>query len=608
LGKTTVLCKDTPTFIANRIGVFSMMTVIHLMDELGLSVEEIDTLTGPVYGRPKSATFRTADVVGLDTFVKVAKDLHKACPNDEARDMFKIPAYVEKMAENKWLGDKTRQGFYKKTKNAEGKTEILALDLKTFEYQPKSKPRFDTIGLAKTLDGLKERVVALHKGKDKAGEFYRQLAFRIFQYISNRIPEIADEVYKVDDALKAGFGWEVGPFEMWDWMGVSKTIGYMEKAGYKPSEWVYEMITKDFDSFYKSENGTRKFYDREAKSYRAIPGQENFIILDNLRGQTPVWKNSGSTLHDLGDGVLNLEFQTKMNTMGSEIMEGVHASIKIAEEQGFRGLVVGNEAANFSVGANLAMIFMLAIEQEFDELDLAVRQFQQTTSRLRFSSVPVVAAPHGMTLGGGCELSMHADGVVAAAELYMGLVEVGVGVIPGGGGTKEFALRASDRYFKGDVELPTLQEFTLSIAMAKVATSAHEAFELGMLRPGIDEIVLNKDRLIATAKQKVIELADAGYTQPAERKDIKVLGKTALGSFYGGISAMKFAGYISDHDELIAKKAAYVICGGDLSAPTEVSESYLLDLEREAFLSLLFEKKTLERIQHMLNTGKPLRN
>nr|MBP9796760.1 enoyl-CoA hydratase/isomerase family protein [Chitinophagales bacterium] len=535
LGKTTVLCNDTPAFIANRIGVFSIMTVLKTMEKLSLSIDEVDALTGPISGRPKSATFRTADVVGIDTLIKVAKNTYDASPNDESRDMFIIPSYINKLIENKWLGDKTGQGFFKKVKGADGKSEIQVIDLNTFEYKPTTKAKFATIDTAKPIDDLKERIKILHSGTDKAGEFYRSITYNVNAYVSNRIPEIAGEVYKIDDAMKAGFGWEMGPFETWDILGVQKTLSAMEATGIKAAPWVYTMLSNGNTSFYKVENGIRKYYDINSNSYLNIPGSDAFIIMNNYRSNKPVWKNAGATLHDIGDGILNLEFHMKMNVIGSEILEGINKSIDIAENN-YRGLVIGNDAANFSAGANLAMMLMLAIDQEYDELNMAIRYFQNTIMRVRYSGIPVAVCPHGLTLGGGCEMTMHSDIAVAAAETYIGLVEVGAGLIPSGGGTKEFALRASDKYFKGDIEIPTLQEMSLNIAMAKVATSAQEAFELGILRKGIDKEIINSNRVIAEAKKSILELAEEGYTQPQQRTDIKVLGRSALGSFYTGIA------------------------------------------------------------------------
>lgn len=602
LGKTAIIAKDTPAFIGNRIGIFGIQCLFHQVKSLGLTVEEIDKLTGPVIGRPKSATFRTVDVVGLDTLVHVANGIYENCPNDEAHELFKLPDFINKMMENKWLGSKTGQGFYKK----EGK-DILALDLNTLEYKPSKKASFATLELTKTVDKVIDRFKILVSGKDKAGDFYRKNFAAMFAYVSNRIPEITDEFYKIDDAMKAGFGWEHGPFQIWDAIGVEKGIEMMKAEGLQPAAWVNEMLASGSNSFYTIKNGATYFYDIPKKSQEKIPGQDAFIILDNIRKSNEVFKNSGVVIEDLGDGILNCEFQSKMNTIGGDVLAGLNKAIDLAEKD-FAGLVIGNQAANFSVGANIGMIFMMAVEQEYDELNAAIKYFQDTMMRMRYSAIPTIAAPHGMTLGGGCELSMHADMVVAAAETYIGLVEFGVGVIPGGGGSKEMALRASDTFKKGDVELNTLQEYFLTIGMAKVATSAYEAFDMGVLQKGKDTVLVNKDRQIATAKAHAKLMADEGYTQPVKRTDVKVLGKQALGMFLVGTDAMEAAHYISEHDQKIANKLAYVMAGGDLSEPTLVSEQYLLDLEREAFLSLCTERKTLERIQHMLKTGKPLRN
>ncbi len=605
LGKTTVLCKDTPAFIANRIGVFSIMAIFHIMQEMGLNIDEIDALTGPVIGRPKSATFRTADVVGIDTLVKVAKGVADNCPDDEARKIFDIPPFLQQVVENKWLGDKTGQGFYKKTKGEGGK-EILTLNLQTMEYGPKQKPKFAAIEAAKPVEDLKQRLRMLAAATDKAGQFYQLFHAHLFSYISHRIPEIADDIYKVDDAMKAGFGWEIGPFETWDLLGVEAVVKNMEEKGFAVAAWVKDMLGKGITSFYKVENGKKLYYDLAAKSYKQVPGAESFIILENLSNNI-VWKNSACSLYDLGDGVVGLDWKTKMNTIGGEVLEGVNKAIDRAEKD-FRGLVIGNDGANFSAGANVGMIFMLAAEQEYDELDMAVRLFQKTTMRIRYSSIPVVLAPHALTLGGGCEMCLHADKVQAAAETYIGLVELGVGLIPGGGGTKEMAVRAADEFKEGRIDEEPLKDRFMTVAMAKVATSAHEAFDLGIMRQGRDEITMNQSRLIADAKRSVLELSADGYTRPVERKDIKVLGRPALGTLLTGIHSMLFGKYISEHDAKIAGKLAYVMCGGDLSESALVSEQYLLDLEREAFLSLAAERKTLERLQSVIKTGKPIRN
>lgn len=607
LGKTTVLCKDTPAFIANRVGVYSIMALLHLVEKMDLTVEEVDKFTGPALGRPKSATFRTTDVVGLDTMINVAGGLYNNLPDDKAHKLFELPEYVKKMQGNKWLGDKTNQGFYKKVKGSDGKSEILALDLKTFEYKPQQKIKSATLESTKTVENLRERMKVFAKGTDKAAEFFRTSFYGLFEYVSDRIPEISDELYRIDDAMRAGFGWELGPFEVWDSLGVKDALEGMKKSGNQAATWVHEMLEAGNESFYKVENGLKKYYDIPSKSYKPVPGTDAFIILDNIRPTNTIWKNSGTTITDLGDGILNVEFHTKMNTIGGEVIQGLNKAIDLAEND-YRGLVIGNDGANFSAGANIGMIFMAAVEQDWDEINIAIRMFQNTMMRVRYSSVPVVAAAHNLTLGGGCELCLHADHVQANAETYMGLVEVGVGLIPGGGGSKEFALRLSDEFKEGQIEQNALRERFLTIAMAKVSTSAEEAFELGYLQKDRYSISMNRSRLISDAKEKAIELDEAGYTKPVQRKDIRVLGKQGMGIVYAGANSMFAGNFISEHDKKISEKLGYVLCGGDLSAPSLVSEQYLLDLEREVFLSLCGEKKTLERIQSILTKGKLLRN
>ena len=607
LGKTTVIAKDTPAFIGNRIGIYGIQSLFHLVKQMGLTIEEVDKLTGPVIGRPKSATFRTVDVVGLDTLVHVANGIYENCPDDEEHEVFKLPAFVNTLMENKWLGSKSGQGFYKKVKDENGKSQILGLDLETLAYRKGKRATFPTLELTKNVDNVIDRFKILVAGKDKAGEFYRKNFSLMFSYVSKRIPEISDELYKIDDAMKAGFGWEHGPFEIWDAVGIEKGVELMKTIGKEPAAWVSEMLASGITSFYTIKDGTTYYYDIPQKKHTKVPGQDAFIILNNIRKSSEVFKNSGCVIEDLGDGILNLEFQSKMNTIGGDVLAGLNKAIDIAEKD-FEGLVVGNQGANFSVGANIGMIFMMAVEQEYEELNMAIKYFQDSVMRLRYSSIPTVVAPHGMTLGGGCEMTLHADRVVAAAESYIGLVEFGVGVIPGGGGSKEMALRASDLFHKNDVELNVLQEYFLTIGMAKVSTSAYEAYDLGILEKGKDIVIVNKDRQIATAKAVAKSMAGLGYTQPVLRKDVMVLGKQALGMFLVGTDSMKAAKFISKHDQKIANKLAYVMAGGDLSEPTLVTEQYLLDIEREAFLSLCTERKTLERIEHMLKTGKPLRN
>ena len=608
LGKKSVLAKDTPAFIGNRIGIFSIMSLFHMVKDMDMTIEEVDKLTGPVIGRQKSATFRTVDVVGLDTLVHVANGLHKGVPNDEANDLFALPDFIQTMMDNEWLGSKTNNtGFYKKVKKEDGSSEIKSLDLDKMEYRDRKSAKFDVLEQTKTIDKLEDRYEVLVGDKGKAGKFYRKNFAALFAYVSNRIPEISDELYKIDDGVKAGFGWEHGPFQMWDALGVKKGVEMMKAEGKEPAAWVNEMLENGKDSFYTVKEGNTYYYDIQKKDYTKIPGQDAFIILDNIRESKEVFSNSGVVVEDLGDGILNVEFRSKMNAIGGDVLDGINKAIDMAEKD-YQGLVIANNGKNFSVGANIGMIFMMAVEQEYEELNMAIKYFQDTMMRMRYSSIPTVAAPHSMTLGGGCELSLHADKVVAAAETYMGLVEFGVGVIPGGGGSKEMTLRAADTFEKDDVELNRLREHFLTIGMAKVSTSAHEAFDLNLLQKGKDIVVVNQERQLTIAKKHALLMAENGYTKPIARKDIKVLGKQALGAFLVGTDQMNAGKYISDHDKKIANKLAYVMAGGDLSEPQMVSEQYLLDLEREAFLSLTGERKTLERLQHMLKKGKPLRN
>ena len=607
LGKKTVLCKDTPAFIANRVGVYGIMALFHTVEEMGLTVEEVDKLTGPVLGRPKSATFRTCDVVGLDTLVHVANGLKANCPNDEESKLFELPSYVSKMVENGWLGSKSKQGFYKKVTNEAGKSEILTLDLKTLEYRSAEKAKFPTLELTKSVDDLKQRIKILFSGKDKAGDFYRKLFGGLFAYVSNRLPEISDDLYKIDDALKAGFGWEIGPFETWDIIGIEAGLQLIEGAGRKPAAWLNDLKANNITSFYKTEKGSKQYYDIASKSFVTIPGTENLVLLDALRAENTVWTNGDTTIVDLGDGIINLEFHTKMNTIGGGVIRGMHKAMDLAEKE-YKGLVISNTGQNFSAGANVGMIFMMAVEQDYDELNFAVKAFQDAMMRVRYSNIPVVVAPHNLALGGSCEMSMHADKVVAHSELYMGLVEFGVGLIPGGGGTKEFAKRLSDELNAGDIKINRLREKFLTVGQAKVSTSAYEAFDLGYLREGVDEIVVSRDHQLARAKEAAIELADKGYVAPKKGKNVTVLGQEGLGIVYVGANSMLSGNYMSEHDGVISEKLGYVLCGGDLSENTVVSEQYLLDLERKAFVELCMQRKTLERLESLVKNGKILRN
>ncbi len=606
LGKDTVLCKDTPAFIANRVGIFGIMSTLAAVEKFGLTVSETDALTGTLIGRAKSATFRTLDVVGLDTLVKVANGLYEGLPQDEARALFKIPPTLQKLLDNSWLGDKTKQGYFKKTVSPEGKKEILELNLADFSYNKSPKVEFELLKKAKEIDNLRQRLQFLVADKGKVGQFYQQVFFELFQYVSHRIPEISDEVYRIDQAICAGFGWDIGPFALWDALGVAKTTEAMHAAGLAPAHWISEMLAAGKPSFYTVQKAETHYYDLNSQHYKSIPGREGLIILDNIRKTNKIWGNEGCTLHDLGEGIACLEFHSKMNTIGGEVLSGIQTAISLAEKS-FLGLVIGNDSPTFSAGANLGVLYMYGCDQEYDEIDLMVRQFQQTMMRVRYSAIPVVAATAGLVLGGGCELCLHADAVVSNPETYMGLVEFGAGVIPAGGGSKEMTLRTARTYTQDDPEINKLQQAFMNIATAKVSTSAAEALNMNYLRNS-DTVVLDRSRLLLAAKQKALELAQKGYTQPLKRTDIRVQGRTAMATFRAGAVGMHYGRYISEYDLKIADKLAWVMSGGSLTGPALVSEDYLLDLEREAFVSLAGEKKTLERIQSILFKGKPLRN
>lgn len=605
LGKSVVSCKDTPAFIANRVGVYSMMSVFHLIDEFGFTVDEIDKLTGPIIGRPKSATFRTCDVVGLDTLVFVAQNLQKALQDDEAKDVFQIPEFIQHMMGNQWLGSKTGQGFYKKIKS-EGKSEILSLNLENFEYQEMQRVKFGEFEAAKAVPHLNDRFKVLLKGNSKVNQFYQKMFFGLFAYVSNRMPEITDDLYKIDEAICSGFAWEMGPFEIWESLGVKKTLSMMEAMGYKAANWVYNMVQEDL-GFYQLKDGLKLYYDVNTNAHQTIPGTENLVLLNNLRSSKTIWSNEGASIIDLGDGIINLEFHTKMNTIGSEIIQGTNKAIELAESD-YKALIISNEGENFSAGANIGLVFMLAIEQEFEELDMVVRTFQNTMLKLKYASVPVIAAPHGMTLGGGCELCMHTDKVIAHAETYMGLVELGVGVIPAGGGTKEFAYRLSREIAKDDIRTNRFRDKFLSIGQAKVSMSAYEAFDLGYLRKDVDEVIISKKHQLTYAKKAALLMLEKGYTPPLPTKDITVLGSEGLALVYSGADGMEVGNYISEYDKHLSIELGKVLSGGELSEPTKVSEKYLLDLERIAFVRLCQQKKTLERMQSLLQKGKILRN
>ncbi|GBD93542.1 putative 3-hydroxyacyl-CoA dehydrogenase [bacterium BMS3Abin05] len=610
LGKGIVYCHDTPNFIANRIGVFGMLITIHQMIKDGLTIEAVDAITGPATGKPKSATFRTADLVGIDTLVHVAENLYEAAPDDEMRDIFKIPDFIKKMVENKWLGDKTKQGFYKKEKSSDGKRIIKALRLDTMDYVPREKVQYGSLEMAKQIDDAAERIKTVARAKDKAGQFFWETISRVLIYAANRIPEITDSIVNVDNAMKWGFNWELGPFETWDVLGLEDSVKRMEAEGKPVPEKVKKMLASGNKSFYKREKGVLYYYDFNAENYKPVQFDKDMIILslEKEKENRIIKSNADATMYDIGDGVALVEFHTKMNAIGEGILSMVSYAVKEVEKR-YEGLVIGNQSKHFSAGANLMLILMLAQDEEWDELDRAVRMFQSVNMQVKYAEKPVVVAPFGMTLGGGCEITLHAPRVQASAETYIGLVEVGVGVIPAGGGTKEMTLRTLRKFEKvKDVDsLPFLQALFQMIGTATVATSAMEAQKLGFLREH-DRISMNPDRQIGDAKNTVLAMVRENYRKPVMPEKMLAVGEGPLSAIYLGLDQMREAGYISEYDQYVGRKLAYVMTGGDITAPQEVTEQYFLDLEREAFLSLCGQKKTRDRIAYMLKYGKPLRN
>ncbi len=609
LGKGVVPAKDRPNFIANRIGVFSMMATIKEMIEMNLTPTEVDQITGKAIGHASSATFRTSDLVGLDVTAHVVGNLYPAIPDDEDREVFQTPELIKTLMEKKILGDKTKGGFFKKSMNAEGKREILELDLETFEYKPQTKTKFPSLDAAKAVEDLPKRIKALVWGEDNVGEFLWKTTSRISRYAANRIPEIADTIVEIDNAIKWGFGWEIGVFETWDAISVRESVERMRAEGQAIPASVEKMLESGAETFYKYEDGKKSYYDLVNGGYKEISDQEGVIFLKSVKDRTGVIKkNAGASLIDIGDGVACLEFHSKMNSIGGDTVQMLNYAIDETEKNHV-GLVVGNQGGNFSAGANIMLLLLAAQEEEWDDINQMIRALQNAVMRLRYSAKPVVTAPYGLTLGGGCEIAMHGNKVRAASETYIGLVEVGVGLIPAGGGTKELTMRAMDaaKNTPDADPLAFLKKTFETIAMGKVATSAQEAKSWGILRPS-DAISMNGDRLIADAKQEVIALAETGYVPPVERTDILALGEQAQAAIKLALHMMRSGGFISDHDHLIGKKLAKIMSGGDLNHQTFVSERYLLDLEREAFLSLCGERKTQERIAGMLKTGKPLRN
>ncbi|MEL7159137.1 MAG: 3-hydroxyacyl-CoA dehydrogenase/enoyl-CoA hydratase family protein [Bacteroidota bacterium] len=611
LGKQTVLCKDTPGFIGNRIGVISGILMMDLTDKYELSIEEVDAITGSLIGRPNTATYRLQDLVGIDVSAKVSAFVMGNVTDDEYLDIVKgksQPKYMEFLLQNKFYGNKSGQGFYQKTKEKDekGKSIINALNLRTLEYARATKPR-PAIGKAKMIEDFPRRMQSIVGGDDKENKFLREYFAGLLAYAANRIPEISDDLYSIDDAMRTGYAWGHGPFEYWDAIGLDEGIKMIEEHDGKVAAWVQDMKAAGITSFYRAESGERQYYDLASKSYQPVPSQQAYVILDTMREQAPVIKNDSATVHDLGDGVLCVEFTSKSNSIDDAIGQAISEAIDKAEAEGWNGIVIGNNAKNFTVGANLMNVGMLAMQQQFDDLDKLIDGFQQLNMRIKTCKVPVVVATQGYVFGGGCEISMHADAGIYAAESYVGLVEVGVGLIPGGGGTKEMALRASDLYFEGDVKMPTLLKHFQTIATASVSTSAYEGYDHAYLLEGKDFVEVNLQRNIGEAKRKVLELARE-YIAPSVREDITVLGRGGLAAIYTAINEFKLGKYISEYDGVVARHVANILCGGELTQETKVSEQYLLDLEREAFLSLLGNQKTLERIQYTLQHNKPLRN
>ena len=613
LGKGVVRAKDTPNFIANRIGTFSMLNALHQMQALDMTIEEVDTCTGPAIGQPKSATFRTGDLVGLDILVHVVRNIYETATNDEKRETYRIPAFVDEMMKRGWLGDKTNGGFYKKDRASGGK-EILTLDWQKMEYRARQKAKFGSIEAGKGIEDTRERVRALAapalegKGGDKAARFIWSVLSETCLYAARLMPEIANNVVDVDRAIRWGFAWELGPFEMWDAIGVERMAKALQAEGKKLPPLVEKVLASPGKSFYETEKGNTRYFDYSSGTMKPAEEPSGIIILKSLKERTPVvQKNSGASLIDLGDGVLCCEFHSKMNAIGGDLVAMLHAGVKKLDTE-FEAMVIANQAANFSVGANLMMVLMGAQEGEWDELNMAVRQFQRVNMAIKYAPRPVVAAPFGMSLGGGCEIPLHSARIHAAAETYMGLVEVGVGLIPGGGGTKEMAIRANEHASSGDATdlIHALRPIFQNIATARVSTSAEEARDMGFLRAA-DQLSMNRDRLVADAKQTALAMVRAGYHAPAPA-EIRVLGEEFLAVAKLGIHMLVRGEYASEYDAVVARKLAFILAGGNITAPQTVSEQYMLDLEREAFVSLCGERKTQERMAHTLKTGKPLRN
>lgn len=622
LGKGIVFAKDTPNFIANRIGTYSMMNVLRLMREMDMTIEEVDACTGPAVGAPKSATFRTLDIVGLDVLVHVVRNLHENVADAEERERYAMPEFIAEMQKRNWLGEKTGGGFYKRGKGAGGEKEILSLDWKTLEYRSRQKAKFASIEMGKSIEDTRERLQTLLGGSDKASKFLMASISEMCRFAAARVPEISDGIVEIDRAMKWGFARELGPFEMWDAIGVERLAKHLEQDGKAVPPIVSKLLSGGNTSFYKSAQGRASYFDLATAKYQPVPDAPGVIFLKALREQSKVVEtNPGASLIDLGDGVICCEFHSKMNSIGADTVMMLHAGLERLRSD-FDAMVIGNQAENFSVGANIMILLMAAQEGEWDDIHYAVRQFQNINLALKYAPKPVVAAPYGMSLGGGCEIPLHCARIHAAAESYIGLVEAGVGLIPAGGGTKEMAIRANEVAGVGaSLSSPVSPEKDLdlfnafkpifqNVAMAKVGTSVEESRALGFLRRS-DPVCMNRDRLVADAKQTALALARAGYAPPATpptAPSVRVLGDQLVSAGKLAVHIMLRGEFISEHDAKVANKVAWILAGGNLSAPQFVSEQYLLDLEREAFVSLCGERKTQERIAHTLKTGKPLRN
>jgi 3-hydroxyacyl-CoA dehydrogenase len=609
VGKGVVYAKDTPNFIANRVGVFSAAVTMRTMIEDGYRIEEVDQITGHAIGRPKMGTFKLGDLVGLDVMAHVSKNLYENLPAGKERDQFAASSFIERMIKNQWLGQKTKQGFYKKVKG-DGKEETLVLDYEKFEYRPQQKVNLPSLEMAKNIEDVRERVKSFVMSPDRGGQFAWKILKKTLLYSAEKIPEISDDIINIDRAMKWGFNWELGPFELWDAMGLKSSVKRMEQEGETIPPLVEGLLSKGYSSFYEKKDGHVSYFDVAAGQYQAVEEKSEIILLPSLkdRNQT-ILSNPGASLVDLGDGVACLEFHSKMNTIGADTIQMMRDALRVVEEK-FEGLVIGNQSENFSAGANLMLMLFEIQDENWDDIEASVKAFQDTLIAIKYYEKPVVAAPFGLTLAGGCEICLACAKMRAAAETYMGLVEIGVGLIPAGGGTKEMLLRCTEGIPSSVVDvdlLPFVRKAFETVAMAKVATSAKEAQELGYMRP-TDKITINRDYLIYNAKKTVLELVAEGYRPPRPKRNIKVMGEKGYALLQMGLFYMREGGYISQYDEHVAKKVAYVMSGGNLPDGTEVTEQYILDLEREAFMSLCGETKTQERMQYTLKTGKPLRN